>query len=87
MGQQSVVFQMRMKPQEKQEMFEIFAAMGLKPSQAFKMLINEVKQRGQMPFTPSLPNQKTAQFLLSSDEQKAYEKVNKASDLLLDLDD
>lgn len=87
MSQQSTVFQVRMHPQEKQEMFALFGAMGLKPSQAFKMFVNEVKRTGQMPFTPSLPNEKTAKFLNLSDEQKGYERISKASDLLLDLDD
>ena len=87
MSQQSTVFQMRMHPQEKQEMFALFRAMGLKPSQAIKMFVNEVKRTGQMPFTPSVPNSKTASFLNLADEQKGYQKVAKASDLLLDLDD
>ncbi|STZ55764.1 addiction module antitoxin, RelB/DinJ family [Moraxella lacunata] len=87
MAQQSTVFQIRMNPQEKQEMFALFGAMGIKPSQAFRMFVNEVKRTGQMPFAPTLPNKETAEFLLLSDEQKGYEKVGKASDLLLDLDD
>ena len=87
MAQQSTVFQIRMKHEEKQEMFALFEAMGIKPSQAFRMFVNEVKRTGQIPFAPTLPNKKTAEFLLSSDEQKGYEKVGKASDLLLDLDD
>lgn len=87
MNQQTTVFQVRMHPQEKQEMFALFKAMGLKPSQAFKMFVSEVKRTGKMPFTPSLPNEKTAKFLNLSDEQKGYERVTKASDLLIDLDD
>ncbi|WP_373748054.1 type II toxin-antitoxin system RelB/DinJ family antitoxin [Kaistella sp.] len=87
MNQQTTVFQVRMHPQEKQEMFALFGAMGLKPSQAFRMFVSEVKRTGKMPFTPSLPNEKTAKFLNLSDEQKGYERVTKASDLLIDLDD
>ncbi|WP_373784574.1 type II toxin-antitoxin system RelB/DinJ family antitoxin [Kaistella sp.] len=87
MNQQTTVFQVRMHPQEKQEMFALFGAMGLKPSQAFKMFVSEVKRTGKMPFTPSLPNEKTAKFLNLSDEQKGYERVTKASDLIIDLDD
>lgn len=86
-NQASTVYQIRMKPQEKQEMIEFFASMGMKPSQAFRMLYNEARHIGKMPFTPSVPSKKTAEFLALPDEKKGYEKIAKASDLLLDLDD
>lgn len=80
MSQTSTVYQIRMKPQEKQEMIEFFASMGMKPSQAFRMLYNEAKHIGKMPFTPSVPNKETVE---------AIEKARKGKELTIckDADD
>ena len=81
MSQQSTVFQMRMHPQEKQEMFALFEAMGLKPSQAIKMFVSEVKRTGQMPFTPSVPNKETAQTMDRVMQGKELNICKNADDL------
>lgn len=87
MNPQTTMYQFRIDAQEKQEVFQIFNELGVKPSQAIKMFFRQVKETRSIPFDVRLPNDKTAQFLSLSDEKKGYERVSKASDLLLDLDD
>lgn len=87
MPQESTMYQFRIDKKEKQEVFQVFNELGIKPSQAIKMFFRQVKETRSIPFDVRLPNKETAHFLSLSDDKKDYEKVEKASDLLLDLDD
>lgn len=84
----STMYQFRLDPKEKAEAFAVLESLGLKPAQAMRLFLRQVKQTHSIPFPIEYtPNARVTKLLLMPDDQKGYTKVAKASDLLDDLDD
>lgn len=82
----STMYQLRIDPQEKAEAFAIFEEMGLKPSQAIRLFLRQVRKTHALPFPIDYtPNERTAKILLQSDAEKDYKRVNSVDDLFADL--
>lgn len=63
MSQQTTMYQFRIDAQEKQEVFQIFNELGVKPSQAIKMFFRQVKETRSIPFDVKLPNKETIETM------------------------
>lgn len=84
----STMYQFRLDPTEKAEAFAVIESLGLKPAQALRLFLRQVKETHSIPFPiEHVPNARLSKLLLLPDDQKGYERVAKASDLLDDLDD
>lgn len=84
----STMYQFRLDQKEKAEAFAVIESLGLKPAQAMRLFLRQVKQTNSIPFPIEYtPNSRVTKLLLLPDNQKGYTRVAKASDLLDDLDD
>lgn len=83
MSQQTTMYQFRIDAQEKQEVFQIFNELGVKPSQAIKMFFRQVKETRSIPFDVKLPNKETIETM---EKVKQGQELNicKNSDDLFD---
>lgn len=83
MSQQTTMYQFRIDTQEKQEVFQIFNELGVKPSQAIKMFFRQVKETRSIPFDVKLPNKETIETM---EKVKQGQELNicKNSDDLFD---
>lgn len=83
MSQQTTMYQFRIDAQEKQEVFQIFNELGVKPSQAIKMFFRQVKETRSIPFDVRLPNKETIETM---EKVKQGQELNicKNSDDLFD---
>lgn len=83
MSQQTTMYQFRIDAQEKQEVFQIFNELGVKPSQAIKMFFRQVKETRSIPFDVKLPNKETIE-IMEKVEQGQELNICKNSDDLFD---
>ncbi len=82
----STMYQLRINPQEKAEAFAIFEKMGLKPSQAIRLFLRQVRKTHALPFPiEHIPNERTAKMLSLSDKEKDYKRFDTVEALFADL--
>jgi DNA-damage-inducible protein J len=82
----STMYQLRIDPQEKAEAFAIFEEMGLKPSQAIRLFLRQVRKTHTIPFPiEHIPNERTAKILSLSDKEKDYKRFDTVEALFADL--
>ena len=56
MTQQSVVYQLRIDPQLKNDAFAVFEELGINPSEAFRIFLRQVQLTRSIPFKLALPD-------------------------------
>jgi addiction module RelB/DinJ family antitoxin len=84
----STIYQFRINEKEKAEAFAVLQELGLKPAQAIRLFLRQVKQTHSIPFSIEYtPNERAAKILLMPYEEQGFTPVNNVSDLLNDLDD
>jgi addiction module RelB/DinJ family antitoxin len=84
----STMYQFRIDEHEKAEAFAILEDMGLKPSQAIRLFLRQVRKTRAMPFPiEHIPNDKTAEILSLSDPDKDLKRFETVDDLMNDLND
>lgn len=81
MQRQTAMYQFRIDAQEKQEVFQIFEELGIKPSQAIKMFLRQVKETRSIPFEVSLPNKETANTIKKVQQGQELNVCKDADDL------
>ncbi len=83
---ESKTYQIRINAQEKQDAFAVFNDLGIRPSQAIRMFLRQVRITRSLPFPIEHTsfNKKTTKVLL---ENKEYSKsFNNLKDLFADLE-
>jgi len=84
----STMYQFRIDPKEKAEAFAVIESLGLKPAQAMRLFLRQVRQTHSIPFPiEHTPNERVAKLLLLPDDQKGYESFSSVEDLMADLND
>lgn len=84
----STMYQLRIDPQEKAEAFAVLEEMGLKPSQAIRLFLRQVKKTHALPFPiEHIPNERTAKILSMPDSEKGYKRFDNLDALFADLND
>lgn len=81
MTAQTAMYQFRIDAQEKQEVFEIFDELGIKPSQAIKLFFRQVKETRSIPFDVKLPNKDTLDTLEKVKQGKELTVCKNADEL------
>ena len=82
----STMYQLRIDPKEKAEAFAIFEEMGLKPSQAIRLFLRQVRKTHAIPFPiEHIPNERTAKILSLSNKEKDYKRFDTVEALFADL--
>lgn len=81
MSQQTTMYQFRIDAQEKQEVFQIFSELGVKPSQAIKMFFRQVKETRSIPFDVKLPNKETIETMEKVKQGQELNICKNADDL------
>lgn len=81
MSQQTTMYQFRIDAQEKQEVFQIFNELGVKPSQAIKMFFRQVKETRSIPFDVKLPNKETIETMEKVKQGQGLNICKNADDL------
>ena len=95
---QSTYYQIRISPEEKEQVFSVFRDMGISPAQAIKLFFRQVVETRSIPFPiqasahcplglPHVPNAKTIAAMKEFDERKNLKSYNTMEDLLADLND
>lgn len=81
MAEQTAMYQFRIDAKEKQEVFQIFQELGIKPSQAIKLFLRQVKETRSIPFEVRLPNKETAEVIKQVQKKEELIVCKDASDL------
>lgn len=81
MSQPTTMYQFRIDAKEKQEVFQIFEELGIKPSQAIKMFFRQVKETRSIPFEVRLPNKETIETMEKVKQRKELNVCNNTNDL------
>ena len=82
---QQSVYQFRINTQDKQEAFAVFDELGLKPSQAIRLFLKQVKETRSIPFAVKIPNDQTCQAMNDVKQGKHLVKCSDADDLFAKL--
>ncbi len=94
----STYYQIRISPEDKEQVFSVFRDMGISPAQAVKLFFKQVVETRSIPFPiqassqcplglSHVPNAQLARDLRKSDEEKGYKSFSRVEDLLADLND
>jgi DNA-damage-inducible protein J len=79
----STMYQFRIDEKEKAESFAILNEMGIKPAQAMRLFLRQVRKTHAIPFPiEHTPNERTAKILMSNEYVGPFETVD---DLFADL--
>ncbi len=71
------MYQFRIDEKEKAETFAVLNELGLKPSQAIRLIFRQIRQTKSIPFPiEQVPNATTAQKLLSDDYSQSFDSVD-----------
>lgn len=81
MAEQTAMYQFRIDAKEKQEVFQIFQELGIKPSQAIKLFLRQVKETRSIPFEVRLPNKETAEVIKQVQKKEELIVCKDANDL------
>jgi DNA-damage-inducible protein J len=82
----STMYQFRIDEQEKAESFAILNEMGIKPAQAMRLFLRQIRKTHAIPFPiEHTPNEKTTKILLANDLEKDYKRVSTVDELFADL--
>lgn len=81
MTEQTAMYQFRIDAKEKQEVFQIFQELGIKPSQAIKLFLRQVKETRSIPFEVRLPNKETAEVIKQVQKKEELIVCKDANDL------
>lgn len=94
----STYYQIRISPEEKEQVFSVFRDMGISPAQAVKLFFRQVVETRSIPFPiqasthcplglSHVPNAQTIAAMKELDEKKDYKSYANMDDLLADLND
>ena len=82
----STLCQFRIDKQEKTETYAVLHELGVKPAQAMRLFFRQIRETQAIPFPiEHIPNEKTANILLQSDEEKDYKRFDTVEELFADL--
>lgn len=81
MAEQTAMYQFRIDAKEKQEVFQIFQELGIKPSQAIKLFLRQVKETRSIPFEVRLPNKETVEVIKQVQKKEELIVCKDANDL------
>ena len=81
MKQSTTMYQFRIDSKEKQEVFQVFNELGIKPSQAIKMFLRQVKETRSIPFEVCLPNKETLETMKKVQQGKGLNFCKDTDDL------
>lgn len=76
----------RIEPELKADVEEIFGDLGLTPTQVITMLYKQIKRKRELPLDLHLPNRETARAIKEARKGKGVVFSKSVDDLLKDLD-